>query len=70
MAARRSSYLSKPGQYGTLYRWAIAYEYEPGQPAGDWHCWAYSPEHALDKWYEENDGDYRRTGEPRKVKAL
>ena len=65
MAARRSipKYLTKPGQYGTLYRWAIPYE------EGIWHCWAYSVEHAEDKFLDDNEGDYRMTGAPRKVKA-
>jgi hypothetical protein len=47
---------TKPGKYGTLYRYAIRYG-DPGEEIGTWHTWAYSPEHALDNFYCTGDDD-------------
>lgn len=45
---------TKPGKYGPLYRYQIDYTPDPTPnattPRYSWRCWAYSREHALDKF--------------------
>ena len=55
-----SAPLTKPGRYGTLYRYRIMYrgtEDDPGQLDQPWHCWAYNLEHAEEKFYDCGDDD-------------
>lgn len=63
MAARRRSspkYVSKPGLHGTLYRFKIVYrDDDPGFGEADWFTWAYSAEHAEEKFYESDDEGWR-----------
>ncbi len=48
--------LTKPGAHGTLYRYAIVYtdKYDDCCPHDTWHCWAYSLEHAEEKFYDRS----------------
>jgi hypothetical protein len=50
--------VTKPGRYGTLYRYAIEYRSEDlGFGISVWHCWAYDYSHAIDQFYDDwNDG--------------
>ena len=49
--------VTKPGEYGTLYRYVVTYtdKSDPCCPEMTWHCWAYSLEHAEDKFYANDD---------------
>ena len=50
--------LTKPGRHGTLHRYAIDYNDGYGDRERHvWHCWAYSPEHAMDKFDESTAED-------------
>jgi hypothetical protein len=47
---------SKPGKYGTLYRFAIDYADVPGgEYIGTWRTWAYDLEHAVENWHDGNE---------------
>jgi hypothetical protein len=48
-------YLTKPGEHGTLTRYAIEYtdRFDPGCPTFAWRCWAYSEDHALEKFADD-----------------
>ena len=48
--------LTKPGKNGTLYRYAIEYVSDPGSPTFTWRCWAYSFDHAFEKFHENDEG--------------
>lgn len=47
-AGRRS--ITKPGRHGTLYLYRIVYQDFPG-PVLDVHFWAYSREHAEERFW-------------------
>jgi hypothetical protein len=53
--------MSKAGEHGTLYAYSIEYNDgphgDPGFPPGmRVNKWAYTPEHALEKFAENDDG--------------
>ena len=49
-------FVTKPGEHGTLTRFAVYYrDPDPCSPEFVWCCWAYSSEHAREKF--EADGD-------------
>lgn len=54
-----SKLLTKPGQYGTLYRFAVTYQDDGGDPGSRniWSCWAYSGEHAEEKFLDSPDAE-------------
>lgn len=50
-----TAYKTKPGRYGTLYLWQIAYNDVPGptgERVGMWRTWAYNTEDAWERWYD------------------
>jgi len=49
--------LTKPGRFGPLYLYRIAYrdKDDPSCPVFRWNAWAYSAEHAEDKFFEGDD---------------
>lgn len=50
---------TKPGRYGTLYRYRVAYrgeERDPAAPDFDTFVWAYDEEHALEKVTDPDQG--------------
>lgn len=49
--------VSKPGKHGTLYLYAIKYrdKYDSVAPEFEQRTWAYSEEHALDRFYDTDD---------------
>lgn len=49
--------LTKPGKHGTLYRYRIAYEIDPGVWF-TWSTWAYDADHAVDRWLETASDGY------------
>ena len=51
--------LTKPGKHGTLYHFVLTYgdDIDPSFGPMTWKTWAYDSEHALDKFYDSNDGD-------------
>jgi hypothetical protein len=51
--------MTKRGEYGTLYRYEITYTDPCDDGIGELtqRTWAYSIEHALDKFYGAPDGD-------------
>ena len=51
-------YVTKPGAHGTLFKYKIKYfdPKDPGFGSDIWNCFAYNTEHALDKFYDEDDG--------------
>lgn len=51
----RHTPLTKPGQHGTLYRFAVIYT--DGDFSDTWHTWAYDSEHALERFFEGPDGE-------------
>jgi hypothetical protein len=66
MKARRRSSLppfqTKKGRYGTLYHYRIKYQDDfpnPGYPDGSWSTWAYSEEHAEERFYSGDDQGWR-----------
>lgn len=65
-----SRWLTKPGQYGTLYRYELTYrdEHDADCPEMRWRCWAYDAEHAAIKFLESEDADgWVIVGNPRRV---
>jgi hypothetical protein len=49
--------LTKPGEHGTLYRYAIEYgDDDPSFGSHTWKCWAYSSEHAIEKFEDSDEG--------------
>lgn len=65
--------VTKPGKYGTLFLYEIAYtdrpERDDGQPyySGTQRTWAYSIEHAVEKFYNAEDADGWRATSIRRV---
>ena len=53
--------VSKPGPYGILHRYAIVYDdpIDPGFGEGTTYLWAYSAEHAIDRFSENSDDGWR-----------
>lgn len=49
-----SAPITKPGRYGTLYRFKIQYTAGEGSPVFLWRTWAYDAEHAWEKWHDCN----------------
>lgn len=50
--------VSKPGKYGTLYRFRIHYRPDgPGAPTFTWGTWAYDTEGAELNFYNGPDAD-------------
>ncbi len=52
-----------------LYRYVVEYtDDDPGFGVDRWHCWAYSVEHAIEKFRDADDGfsplRIARAGEP------
>lgn len=61
--------ITKQGAHGTLYRYVVEYtDDDPGFGVAHWHCWAYNTEHAIDKFFDDDDGfrplRIARAGEP------
>lgn len=53
-----SRYQSKPGKHGMLWRYRITYRDDsPGSPTFPWATWAYNEDHALERFYDSDDGD-------------
>lgn len=50
--------VSKPGKHGTLHRFAVTYSPGPGSVPLLWYTWAYDQEHALERFYGSDDGDW------------
>src|SRR5262245_22887872 len=50
-------FTSKPGKHGTLYKYQIEYtdKSDPGAPIFEWNTFAYSIDHAADKFYDSDD---------------
>ena len=48
---------SKPGQHGTLYLYEITYRDGSDGPTFKQRTWAYSLEHAEQRFYDSPDGD-------------
>ena len=47
--------LSKPGKFGTLHLYSVKYEQsDPGFLPENWDTYAYSPEHAEEKFYDSS----------------
>lgn len=62
---------TKPGKYGTLYRFAITYRNDPPDPSEldqTWKCWAYSAEHAEELFYDSEDDGWKIVAGPTKVR--
>lgn len=50
-------HLTKPGAHGTLKRYLIRYGDDPTiDPTQEWGCWAYSAEHAIEKFDADDEG--------------
>jgi hypothetical protein len=53
-------YDSKPGKHGTLYRWEIEYKStDSGSPVFTTHTWAYNLEHAVERFFDGADEDWK-----------
>jgi hypothetical protein len=56
-----SKYMTKPGQYGTLYLYEVTYsdDQRDGQPSytGTQRVWRYSLEHVHDAFHDAPDAD-------------
>lgn len=65
-------YRNKPGKYGTLFLWRIAYHDVPGPDGvlvGHWKTWAYSSEHAWQNWHDGNqEMEFAAIGEFQRVR--
>lgn len=50
-------FLTKPGKHGTLHGYRIHYRdrYDDCCPVFTWFTWAYSAEHAEDKFFDSDD---------------
>lgn len=51
--------VTKPGKYGTLTLYRITYEeaaHDPGSERDTVRLWGYDIEHALDRFYEGDEG--------------
>ena len=67
----RAKPITKAGAYGPLYRYTIEYDdgpNDPGYPVTTWSCWAYTAEHALEKFAEGGEG-YRALRYTRQTEA-
>ncbi len=53
--------LSKPGEFGTLHRYRVEYG-EPDGYHGAYYTWAYSAEHAADKFHDSNEESFQLEG--------
>lgn len=55
----RVKYMTKPGRHGTLTRFAITYTdpRDAGFGQDVWRTWAYDRAHAIDNFYDSEDGD-------------
>lgn len=62
---------TKPGTYGTLYRFEFEYADvagPDGETIGWWGTWAYNEEGAWDNWYDGNeDVGFHATGKVRRA---
>lgn len=49
---------TKQGEHGTLYKFAVKYtdKYDGGFGEATVHYWAYDEEHALDRFYDNDEG--------------
>ena len=61
--------VTKPGTHGTLYLYSVPYTPDHDlAPTYQWTCFAYSAEHAAERFDESNaDDGYERTGEAVRV---
>jgi hypothetical protein len=52
---------SKAGRHGTLYRFRLTYRdaHDPVCPVFDTSTWAYSAEHAEEKFFDSDDDGWR-----------
>ena len=63
-------YVTKKGQYGPLYKYTMKY-HDPDSPGfgeGTWHCYAYNVEHAVEKFYDMDDG-FELLTDPKRVRS-
>jgi hypothetical protein len=66
-----STLITKPGKHGTLYLFRITYR-DSGEAADfpfPWCTWAYSAEHAEEKFYDSDDDGWRISNINRARKA-
>lgn len=56
---RRIDYITKPGKHGTLYLHRIVYRdrFDPDFGTDVARLWAYSSEHAEERFYESDDDE-------------
>lgn len=60
--------LSRPGKFGTLHLYSVKYDQsDPGFVPDDWHTYAYSPEHAEEKFYDSSSDE---TGDGHRVMSV
>ncbi len=50
--------LVKPGKHGMLHRFRVRYNDPPEGYAGSYLVWAYDADHAIDGFYDSNDGGW------------
>ena len=64
--------VTRQGPHGRQWRYRLRYTPDPLMaPEYAWYCWAYSAEHALERWHESDAGEgYDLVGAPERVYVL